>query len=141
MYHLVKNKLKKKSVFPCKNTDKTCSTDCQQESISFSLLSLCSLLIDGANPAPSNVSQEALFVSQLIIFSYKKQSKIVQTNETSLAYWRHLKNVRHHCHYICHIKTNDHESKNENKSKNDNSETIPSRHLHIIWQVLMHAII
>ena len=63
----------------------------QQESIPFPLLSLCSLLIDGADPTPTNVSQAALSVSQLIMFSYKKESKIVQTNETSLANRRHLK--------------------------------------------------
>ena len=65
--------------------------NCQQESIPFPLLSLCSLLIDGADPTPTNVSQAALSVSQLIMFSYKKQSKIVQTNETSLANRRNLK--------------------------------------------------
>ena len=46
------------------------------------------MLIDGADPTPTNVSQGALSVSQLIMFSYKKQSKIVQT---SLANLRHLK--------------------------------------------------
>ena len=40
---------------------------------------------------PTNVSQTPLSVFQLIMFSYKKQSKIVQTNETSLANPRHLK--------------------------------------------------
>ena len=91
--HLVKNKL----VFPCKSTAKSCSTfqgsflvNCQQESTPFSLLSLCSLLIDGADPTPTNVSQAALSVSQLIMFSYKKESKIVQTSEISLANRRHL---------------------------------------------------
>ena len=54
-------------------------------------MSLCSLLIDGADPTPTNVSQAALSVSQLIMFSYKKESKIVQTNKTSLANRRHLK--------------------------------------------------
>ena len=54
-------------------------------------MSLCSLLIDGADPTPTNVSQGALSVSQLIMFSYKKQSKIVQTIQTSLANLRHLK--------------------------------------------------
>ena len=62
----------------------------QQESIPFPLLSLCSLLIDGADPTPTNVSQAALSVSQLIMFSYKKESKIVQTSEISLAHRRHL---------------------------------------------------
>ena len=33
--------------------------NCQQESILFPLLSLCSLLIDGADPTPTNVSQAA----------------------------------------------------------------------------------
>ena len=65
--------------------------NCQQESIPFPLLSLCSLLIDGADPTPTNVSQATLSVSQLIMFSYKKQSKIVQTSETLLANRRHLK--------------------------------------------------
>ena len=65
--------------------------NCQQESIPFPLLSLCSLLIDRADPTPTNVSQAALSVSQLIMFSYKKQFKIVQTNETSLANRRHHK--------------------------------------------------
>ena len=51
--------------------------NCQQESIPFPLLSLCSLLIDVANATPTNFSQAALSVSQLI--------KRVQTNETSLA--------------------------------------------------------
>ena len=50
------------------------------------------MLIDGANPTPTNVSQATLSVPQLIMFSYKKQSKIAQTNETSLANRRHLKN-------------------------------------------------
>ena len=50
------------------------------------------MLIDGANPTPTNVSQATLSVPQLIMFSYKKQSKIVQTNEPSLANRRHLKN-------------------------------------------------
>ena len=63
--------------------------NCQQESIPLSLLSLCSLLIDGADPTPTDVSQAALSVSKLIMFSYKKQSKIVQTNEISLENWRH----------------------------------------------------
>ena len=49
------------------------------------------MLIDGADPTPTNVSQGALSVSQLIMFSYKKQSKIVQTIQTSLANLRHLK--------------------------------------------------
>ena len=49
------------------------------------------MLIDGADPTPTNVSQAALSVSQLIMFSYKKQSKIVQTIQTSLANLRHLK--------------------------------------------------
>ena len=52
----------------------------QQESIPFPLLSLCSLLIDGADPTPTNVSQAVLPVSQLM-FLYKKKSKIVQTNQ------------------------------------------------------------
>ena len=65
--------------------------NCQQESIPFPLLSLCSLLNDGADPKPTNVSQTALSVSQLIMFSYQKQSKIIQINETSLANRRHLK--------------------------------------------------
>ena len=65
--------------------------NCQQESIPFPLLSLYSLLIDGADPTFTNVSQAALPVSQLIMFSCKKQSKIVQSNETSLANRRHLK--------------------------------------------------
>ena len=50
------------------------------------------MFTDGANPTPTNVSQAILSVSQLIMFSYKKQSKIVQTNETSVANRRHLKN-------------------------------------------------
>ena len=54
-------------------------------------MSLCSLLINGADTVPTNVSQTPLSVFQLIMFSYKKQSKIVQTNETSLANPRHLK--------------------------------------------------
>ena len=62
----------------------------QQEFIPFSLVSLYSLLIDGADPTPTNVSQAALSVSQLIMFSYKKQSKIIQTSEISLANRRHL---------------------------------------------------
>ena len=45
----------------------------------------------GADPTPTNVNQAALHVSQLIMFSYKKQSKIVQTNEPSLVNRRHLK--------------------------------------------------
>ena len=65
--------------------------NCRQESIPFPLLSLCSLLINGADPTLTNVSQAALSVSQLIMFSYKKQSKIVHTDETSLANQRHLK--------------------------------------------------
>ena len=65
--------------------------NCQQESTLFPHLSLCSLLIDGADPMPTNFSQAALSVSQLIVFSYKKQSKIVQTSDTSLANRRHLK--------------------------------------------------
>ena len=48
------------------------------------------MLIDGADPTPTNVSQAALSVSQLIMFSYKKESKIVQTSEISLANRRHL---------------------------------------------------
>ena len=59
--------------------------------MSFPLLSLCSLLVDGAGPVPTNVNQTPLSVVQLIMFSYKKQSKIVQTNETLLANPRHLK--------------------------------------------------
>ena len=51
-------------------------------------MSLCSLLNDGADqgadPKPTDVIQAAN-VSQLIMSSYKKQSKIVQINETSLA--------------------------------------------------------
>ena len=108
--HLVKNKLKEinqsslakallKVVLPIRKqiSEVTNSfqgnfpVNCQQESIPFLLLSLCSLLIDGADPTPTNVSQAALSVPQLIIFSYKKQSKIVQTNEASLANRRHLK--------------------------------------------------
>ena len=65
--------------------------NCQQESIPFPLLSLGSLLIDRSDATPTNFSQVALSVSQLIMFSYKKESKIVQTNETSLASRRHLK--------------------------------------------------
>ena len=65
--------------------------NCQQESIPFPLLSLYSLLFDGSDPTFTNVSQAALSVSQLIMFSCKKQSKIVQSNETSLANRRHLK--------------------------------------------------
>ena len=65
--------------------------NCQQKSISFPLLSMCSLLIDGEDPTPNNVSQAALYVSQVIMFSYEKQSKIVRTNETSLVNRRHLK--------------------------------------------------
>ena len=65
--------------------------NCQQESIPFPLLSLGSLLIDRSDATPTNFSQVALSVSQLIMFSYKKESKIVQTNETSLANRRHLK--------------------------------------------------
>ena len=65
--------------------------NCQQKSISFPLLSMCSLLIDGTGPAPNDVSQVASYVSQQIMFSYEKQSKIVQTNETSLVNRRHLK--------------------------------------------------
>ena len=64
------------------------SVNCQQKSIPFPLVSLCSLLNDGADqgadPKPTDVIQAAN-VSQLIMFSYKKQSKIVQINETSLA--------------------------------------------------------
>ena len=69
----------------------TFPVNCQQESILFPHLNLCSLLIDGTDPTPTNVSQAALSVSQLIMFSYKKQSKIVQTNETLSANRRHLK--------------------------------------------------
>ena len=65
--------------------------NCQQKSISFPLLSMCSLLIDGTGPAPNDVSQVASYVSQQIMFSYEKQSKIVQTNETSSVNRRHLK--------------------------------------------------
>ena len=65
--------------------------NCQQEFIPFPLLILCSLLIDGADPTPNDVGQAALSVSQPIMFSYKKQSKIVQTNETSLANRGHHK--------------------------------------------------
>ena len=54
-------------------------------------LNLCSLVIDGADPMPTNVSQAPLSVSQLIMFSYKRQSEIIQTNETSLANRRYLK--------------------------------------------------
>ena len=36
------------------------SVNCQQESIPIPLLSLCSLLIDGADPTPTNVSQQTL---------------------------------------------------------------------------------
>ena len=109
--HLVKNKLKEinqsslakallKVVLPiCKQMLEVTNSfqgnfpvNCQQESIPFPLMSLCSLLIDGADPMPTNISQAALSVFQLIMFSYKWQSKILQTNETLLA------NQRHHCH-------------------------------------------
>ena len=108
--HLVKNKLKKinqsshvkallKVVLPIRKqmSEVTNSfqgnfpVNYQEEFIPFPILSLCSLLIDGTDPTPTHVSLEALSVSQLIMFSYKKQSKIAQTNETSLANRRHLK--------------------------------------------------
>ena len=73
------------------------SVNCQQKSIPFPLVSLCSLLIDGADqgadPKATDVIQAAN-VSQLIMFSYKKQYKIVQINETSLAIEGMLKNVK-----------------------------------------------
>ena len=51
---------------------------CQQTSIPFALLSLCSLLIDGASPELTDVSQAALSVSQVIMYSYKKQWRVLK---------------------------------------------------------------
>ena len=65
--------------------------NCQQSSVPFSLVSLCSLLIDGVNPSPQDVSQAALTAAQLIMYSYKKRrnpKKMLQQDE-------HPKNQRH----------------------------------------------
>ena len=44
--------------------------NCQQSSSPLTLLSLCSLLIDGADPRQKGVSQAALTVSQLIMYAF-----------------------------------------------------------------------
>ena len=96
--------------------------NCQQESIPFPLLSLCSLLIYGANATPTNFSQAALSVSQLI--------KRVQTNETSLANWRDLKKRETPLPLYVGLKLLTMRAKTIIQTK-----TFPSRHLHIICQM------
>ena len=71
----------------------TFEPNCQQSSLPFPLVSLCSLLIDGVNHSPQDVSQAALIAAHIIMYSYKKQrspSKMLQ-QEDSLKCHRHLK--------------------------------------------------
>ena len=71
----------------------TFERNCQQSSLPFPLVSLCSLLIDGVNHSPQDVSQAALIAAHIIMYSYKKQrspSKMLQ-QEDSLKCHRHLK--------------------------------------------------
>ena len=73
----------------------TFETNCQQSSLPFPLVSLCSLLIDGVNLSPQDVSQGALTAAHIIVYSYKNseaQAKCYSKKAvSSLKCHRHLK--------------------------------------------------
>ena len=62
-----------------------------QEKIPASLLSLCSLLIDGADPQEKSTSQAAKTVSQIIMYSYRAKKQASKQKATNAMVRRHNK--------------------------------------------------